>query len=77
MSGSRAVSTLVMKLLRIKNVSMIVILTACKSLSLSLSLSLSPLGAFVKQKSNNEWDLICNRVVISDLISTGSVYFRF
>ena len=75
MSGSRVVSTLVMKFLRIKNVSLIVILTDCKSLSLSLSLSL--LGAFVKQKSNNEWDLICNRVVISDLISTGPVYFRF
>ena len=38
MSGSRVVSTLVMKFLRIKNVSLIVILIDCKSLSLSLSL---------------------------------------
>ena len=37
MSGSRAVSTLVMKFLGIKNVSLIVILTVCKSLSLSLT----------------------------------------
>ena len=65
----RAVSTLVMKFLGIKNESLIVILIVRKSLSCH--------RAFVKQKSNNEWDIICNRVVISDLISTGSVCFRF